>query len=848
LRTDQEEAARPVPIQIAPDGLGFRIAADAEPAWTITRSGEYWFEVTDEAGLTGTGAVRWSIRAVQDEPPSVVLEKPAGNAFVAADAVLHLQGVVKDDLALRSITLAYRRGDSAQDQPMQTIPLFEGPDQPRAGGRAGGVGSLVEQIETIDYRWDLSQLPGVQPGLWIDFELVAADYRPQQERSATRRLTIISVGELEERIAARRSFILGQLAEVLRVQREVRSQTRAVEIGWEEQQALLQQDVDRLQSAELRQRQVGQLLAGPGDGVQAQITALLDELRSNRIESSEVYQRMNDLLNAVQQISSEQLPEIQRELIDLSKAARELLHNPDRRSADDPVAVEPALIASLQSAGRQQDTVIAALESLLGDFTQWDSYRRFSRELTRLRQAQEEVLQETERLRLEHLAQQLRELSPEQRANLRRTGQRQAELGREFTRIQSRMEQMQAELVEDDAAAAETLADALNTARRNAVGGRMRDCGRRIEENQLGDAVQTQRALLDHLQELIDTLVNRREHELGRRADQLREAEADLEELRQQQQQLQQRLEQAAALEQPEQRRSELDRLQAPQRELAEQARRLARQLERLRTQQPAASVGRAAAQLEQSAEAAARDDGGRAIDQAHQAERSLEEARQQLGDERRNAEQELAQEQLTRLSQLIRELQQRQQSVQQTTLEYEQLRLQPEQWSRAQSISVGRLAGEQRLLATGTTALIEQVAGSQVLALGLQGAARPMDRAAQGLECGETGSATQQAQQLALTRLGQLLQALQQEPGAEDPPPGDGDQGNQPSLAEALQRLAELKLLRLMQQDVNQQTAELETLRQSTGQLNDEQRQRLDELSAEQGRLAELMLNLATQ
>ncbi|MCH5375042.1 MAG: hypothetical protein JJ992_13785, partial [Planctomycetes bacterium] len=544
LIVDDREVSPPVPIQIDADGLGFGIEANAEPPWTITESGEYGFQITDPAGLSGVGEARWTIRAIPDERPIVSLEKPSANSFVTPNALVPLQGVVRDDVAVHSISIHYRRGDAGSELDAEIVPVFEGSNRPLAAADRAGIGAASEHVVPVDYDWDLSEMPGLKPGLWIDFELVADDYKPQTERSTSRRLTIISISELEERISARRSFILGQLAEVLRVQREVRSETKSLDIAWEELGQFRQLDVDRLQSAELRQRQVGELLSDPSDGVETQITTLLDELRGNRIDSQEVDQRMSELLGAVREISRQMLPEIQRELIAASKAARQSLH-----AADDgvPPTADPSVATSLNSAGQQQAAVIAALEKLLGDFSQWDNYHRFSRELIRLRQTQDEVRQDTERMRLETLAKDFDELTPEQRAGLRRIGLRQTELAREFVRIQSRMEQIQAELVENDPVAAETLADTISRARQTAVGGQMRDTGRRIDNHQLGPATNAQQRILQNLQDLIDTLVNRREHELQRRVDKLTEAETELQELRRRQKELKKKLDQAAA-------------------------------------------------------------------------------------------------------------------------------------------------------------------------------------------------------------------------------------------------------------------------------------------------------------
>ena len=608
LRTDKDKqaSAAVAPGRLSEDGLRFTIGTDAQPPWTVTQSVTYWFEVTDAEGLLGGDDRRWNLRAVPDTPPTVVLEQPAANTFVTADAAVPLAGLVKDDLAIHAIAVRFTRSDSADAEKRETAPIYRGPDAAVAAPRgAAEVGRGSGETRPVEFAWDLAQLRGLKPGAWIDFELTADDYKPQSAQSATRRLTIISVNELEERIASRQAFVLGQLAEVLRTQREARAPVKSLEIGWAGTGRLAADEVDQLQAAELKQRQVSRLLADPQDGVAAQIAGLLHELRSNRIDNPEVVGRMNELLAAVRQIGGEQLPPIQTHLIDALKTARETLRAAADAEGDAAAAVPGELLSAVQTAGSQQDEVIARLESLVGDFSQWDSYRRFSRELGHLRQSQEELRQDTERTRLDALARDVTDLDGDQRVNLRRLAERQTELGRQFDKVQTRMDQMRAELGTGDPAA-ETLADALDVARRTAVGGQMRETGRRIEDNQLGDAAQNQQTILRNLQELLDTLANRRVHELENRVSQLQSALEELKELRAKRHELQAKAEQAAAVADAAQRQRELERLQTAASELAEQVKRLSRRLERLLAEQAAQSLAGAAASLDQAAAAAA--------------------------------------------------------------------------------------------------------------------------------------------------------------------------------------------------------------------------------------------------
>ena len=303
----------------------------------------------------------------------------------------------------------------------------------------------------------------------------------------------------------------------------------------------------------------------------------------------------------------------------------------------------------------------------------------------------------------------------------------------------------------------------------------MRETGRRIEDNQLGDAAQNQQTILRNLQELLDTLANRRVHELENRVSQLQSALEELKELRTKRHELQAKAEQAAAAADPAQRQRELERLQTAAGELAEQVKRLSRRLERLLAEQAAQSLAGAAASLDQTAAAAQQADAPQALTAAREAERLLEQAERQLEETRRTAEQELLHEQLERLEQGIAGLASRQQAALNTTVELEALRRQQKDgWTRAQLSSLGTLAREQRAVGTEAASLAEKLAAAPAFALGLRGALREMDRAARGLDRQDTGPATQQAEHSALVRLQHMQEALKRDAAA--PPDGNSN------------------------------------------------------------------------
>lgn len=840
LKIEEDGSTSDLPTILDDNGLGFHIPVDGDECWTLERSGAYCFEITDVDGLVGGIDKQWKLTVLPDSAPDVTLEKPGSNTFVTAEAVLPLTGVVKEDLAIHRIELVYRMGNH-EDSQEQTVTIFEGPASVNPNGETGIADMNEGTALPIDFAWDLASLSPLKPGDWIEFRVTGTDYRPQSGESAPRRLSIISAKELEERITARQSFILGQLSEVLRLQQQARTQTRSLEIQWDEAGRLESRDIDRLQGADLNQRQVARLLDNEQDGVAAQIKALLHELESNRVDSPEVFRRMNLVLDTIDDISHQRVPTIQRSLVNAAKFARE-------ESLDAPSADSDLFRAALGEAGSGQDEVIRILEDLLGQLTQWDSYRRFAREISRVHELQEEILEATEAMRLETLGQTLSELSPQQRSDLKQLSERQLEAARQFGKIVGRMQAMTNTLEQDDPVAAQALTDALKEARRTAVGGQMRESGRQIEQNQVGQSARAQNQILQDLRDLMDTLANRRGHELKRRLQKLEDASRELDSMLNRQKELRKKIGQTAAeADSPEQRR-ELARLVREQRKLAEETDQLAQRLERLQAQQTAESLRRSAEHQQQSANSAENGQPQNALEEAQKAERMLEEARRLLDQQRHQAEQDLLNEQNAQLKREIEGLVNRQRSIVATVLEIDEQRVdQQGELTQGQVQTVEDLARQQDKLADETERMAEQLERSLAFAMGLRGAAREMNRAQESLEDHDTGQRPQQSTKAALRRLEQLVEALNRDNdagGSSDENSGQGQNQTPPSGNE-IQRLAELKLLKLMQEEINRRTEAIQQLRRDGQELSGELSQELTDLAAEQGQLADLLFDL---
>jgi hypothetical protein len=478
---------------------------------------------------------------------------------------------------------------------------------------------------------------------------------------------------------------------------------------------------------------------------------------------------------------------------------------------------------------------------MVGTLSEWDSFSRLAREIGQIRTEEERLAASTDDLLLKAVA----EAPPSAAAqNLSR---QQLELGRQLDKLQTRMEEMLARLQATDALAAGTLADALDTARRLAIGGQMREAAAQLKQLQLGQARQTEQLVLDGLKQLLEALSLRRDYELARTVTSLRDAASALGGLLSRNSRLQAELAAAAALPAPESRRRELERLQRELERLAKESQKLGRKLQRLQAPRPAAALGQAAASSGAAAQAAAGGEAEQAREQTGQAQSRLEEAQQELAQSLAQAEQELLTEQLARVEQLIAGLAARQKNVLAEMLRIETAR-QPEQALAApQAAALRNLASEEQLLADETGQLRPKLEAAEAFGFALEGAAEQMRVAAGRLQRGQSGSTAQNPAQAALVRLNQILEALRpDEPMASsDPSPSHPQQQPGAPPGEQSGVAAELKLLKLLQQEVNRRTAELETIRAKNGRLTADEQVEQDSLSREQGRLADMVLNM---
>lgn len=728
LRCDAAEGPLNVQTFLHEPGDVFTVAANSERPWRVERSAAYWFEFADRQLLRGGRDPRWQIHAIPDLPPSVAWTDQPTDSVATPGAVLRINATAKDDIALREVSFRFSRSDQAAEGE-QVVQLFRGPEiastEPVTERPGEQQPSAAGQSHTVGYEWDLTRLEGLEPGTRIEIRVTAEDYKPNLGTNSARQITVISRQELEAQITRNQSAILAQLGEALRVQRLVESQVDALRSRLGSAANLDPSDLDRLQSADLAQRQIAQLLGGSPSGAEGQIEALLRLLVTNRVTRSEVVRRMAPIAQIVTQLNREELPLIERELTAAVQERRAQL------AGDSEATRQPALPEqeSLGAIVEHQRRVIARLEELLGELSQWDSYRRFAGDVGRLQQEQESLRRDSQRLQAETLSKRVHELTDAQRAQLQRLAQRQLELAQRFDRVQGRMQQLESSLRTEDPEAAATLDTALAAATQHAVGQTMRESGRNLEANRIGQALTSQREAVKALDEMFAAL----------------SAESD------------------------------------PESEIA-------------------------------AAEFAA-------------------------------ANEELA------------ELVARQESVLKQTRAMHERWARQGKWTDDDVARLEELASHQSQLAGDAGALDGLLASEAAFAFVLSRAIEAMRASQVQLQEHSAGSLAQDMQARAIHRLNQLSAALPTEAGPiapdeqGDASPSADSSSERPNTSprEQLRRLAQLKLARAMQQEIQRRTGELDQSQRQAGALTPQQVAEVESLAEEQEILAKIILELVT-
>lgn len=765
------------------------------------------------------------VAMVADRPPKFTWVHPAEDLNLLPTAVLPLGASASDDLAIHRVDLTLEKAIGTSEEretgQQQVISLYQAGENPPQRESLPSEGKSLD-IRTMEGELRIETL-NLSAGSVLEIRPLTFDYLPQQaDDSQVRRISVISQDELDAQLAEAQNNILRLLEQALADQRASQRQSTQLATDTGQGKSVVRNHLDALVSARLAQQNTQLILTADNDSVLTRVQAVLDQLAMNRLDRTALSNQLQHIREHINRLATSPLPAAEQQLTALRKQL-------ESRMGTTTTADQATQAANnFRRLDGSQQVVIRTLEQLIDAAGDWSDADRFVRELARLEQEQRELREATlaaARQQLTARANRAGEgVDPAELAQLEAA---QGDLSRRFEKLASTMAKSANQSSTPNANAdvnqlQQRLADALAEAQASNLAGLMAQGRQQIGAEQLGRATESQDAAAEKLRDLVEMLRNRPPSDPAELASRLRQLQQELDSLAQA----------AESASSPNQREA-----------LSQQLDRLSRELNRM----TAAAAGEMTAQAGQSAAPQPGDSPAEAEQKMKQAQDQIAQAQQDLAKRIAELEQEQEQSLLDRLAVVLDELIPRQQRILEQTLQLEYQR-ETQTAPGAESIQADQLAINEANLSQELLAAISDLTRRAVFQLALRSAADDLQQAAQALEQDNTGRVTQSLELGALARMRHVLEVLRApppQPDEEESQQGDnggGEGGGQQPQQPPLIELAEVKMLRWLQADLNGRTRLYEADLADNAAQADAKRQASQRLSAEQQSLTELV------
>lgn len=808
-------------VALSKDGLSFQ----AEFTIEAPNASYYGFRLKDRQGFSDPLPARYEVFGEVDGVPSVQFVEPARDLLATPDAEIPFQISATDDLELASLDLVWRLESAPVDAAQRRgLPLPETESTAPSSTTSALVSGVLRPSE-----W--SAVAGqrflVHPEARDRYDLGP----PHVGRGVARTITIVTPGEKEQELGTRVGRLLEDLSAAKSTQQAARTTTHELATQWSSTGELRPADRDALRRLGMDQRSLSDRLLRAPMSVAAQAEAVTRELRENQLDDAETRRTMEQLEQGLRESLATRLPELEDKLTRLSRSAAS-----NETSAREETSSLFAAIPDLQQNVADR---LSEMEILLGD---WQGRRQISAIGRDLLNDQAELSRRARELAATTMTRPAADLSPQERADLAKLADRQIKLAERVEQLEQRLNTLAETFQQKDpetAAAARSLLDDL---RRQPLSADIRETGRAIGENRMGQALDAQQKLEQTLRTAFERFDRLRPDGLDeqlalvkKQQDELLQLESLQQELRDQQEQLVKKND-----------AKEAETLRQKQSAARGRAEETARELQRLQLRNSRAAVAAAAEAMRQAESAQAADDVGQAIQRQDEALEALDEAQAALEEESDALRERLNQELARVYAQELAALVIRQEGVGTEISRLDALREENGSFTRAQLRSLRDLTVTQTDIAGEVDRITTAWNPDSVTTFALSNVSKLMTNVSARLQARETGKSVQSLAATAANRLRSLADLLAENSGGKPGDDSDSDSkssnasppsGNPPSP-----RITQLKLLRSMQEACLEETRAWRERTVKGPALADEDQQRIEMLADQQRELGTLL------
>lgn len=447
--------------------------------WTLREAVRLDVHVEDEYRIVGPEC-SYSFAVIEDRDPSAAITLPTEDRTVLPTAVVDLMGEGRDDVGLVWTGLEYRVARPPTGS--EGAPPEAGPEQTElarvTGERSESEGGVLPRQLVVGATLDLSKL-GVSSGDEVWVTALAADAflldgaTHEASRSTVRKLRIISAEQLIEQVWAELSGV------------------RRSAMATDEEVSRLMRDAARGAEASRMER----TQAGLTDRVSRDREAL--ERVGERLRENDLH---DETLDQVMRDAERLLDQAGKSSVKAAEALREAGANEQNGAAPDT--------ASRAEAEAAQERVRKDLADLIELLDQGQDTWATRRAIERLLEEQKALRDRTGKAGERTTGKQPEELTRQERDELEQVAGEQRGLAQKAGEAMKQMMDTEPKLRKNDPAAADALAQAARRAQQQQLTQKMEEAAQRAQENQTNRAQEQQDRAVEAMEEMLQALQN----------------------------------------------------------------------------------------------------------------------------------------------------------------------------------------------------------------------------------------------------------------------------------------------------------------------------------------------------
>jgi hypothetical protein len=499
-------------------------------AFRLETETDYHIEVDDVENLSNADPIRYQLKIIPDESPTVALLQPARNIDLTGDPFLRLLIQSKDDFGISALRIGYRMVHSRYEQPWN-LPRFVTIALP-----AGNAPELE-----LPYTWDLTPLHLVPEDVIEYFAEVFdndAVRGPKSGKSQTFLIRLPSLEEVFAEVDKGHEASLDDMKQALQDAKQLKEKIESVNQDMKKNKDMDWQQQKKLEDMAKKYQELKKKL----DNVQNKLNEMVQKMDQQQVLSKETMEKYLELQQMFEQMNS---AELQQALKQMQQAMQNL--NKEQ--------LQQAMQKLTFSEDRFRQSIERTIELLkrIQIEQKIDEARKRAQELER---TQKELSQETSKATNDEKKQ--NELAKKQTD----LAEKQRQLEQETADVQKRMEEFFAEMP------AERMQQLNAQMQAQKLGQKMNQAGKQMQGGQMQQAQETQQQVEQQLQDQSKQLESIQQEMLQKQMQQtlnaLRRATNDMLDLSKREESLKQQA-QAAPTNSPQLRQNAQDQMRAMQ-------------------------------------------------------------------------------------------------------------------------------------------------------------------------------------------------------------------------------------------------------------------------------------------